>query len=102
MTTLIHRLLRTVRDKPLPALLIRAGNASGFAKRIDPPFGNPPSGSRFFDRHIGTPPLQFIKNIITAAPNKINYIIPNNVGVIRNGSFPANILSFLVAISCFL
>ena len=40
-----------------------------------------------FDRHLGTPPLQFVKNIITAAPNKINYIIPNNRGVIRNNSF---------------
>ena len=75
---------------------------SGLAKFIDPSFGNTPSGSRFFDRHIGTPPLQFVKNIITAAPNKINYIIPNNVGVIRNGSFPANIPLFSVAISCFL
>ena len=85
MTTLIHRLLSTVRDKPLPALLICAGNASSFAKLIDPSFGNTPSGSRFFDRHIGTPPLQFVKNIITTIPNKINCVIPNDNGVIRNG-----------------
>ena len=64
------------------------GDASGFAERIDPPFGNPPSGSRFFDRHTGTPPLHFVKNIITAVPYKINRIIPNNIDVIRNSCFP--------------
>ena len=92
MTTLIHRLLSTVWDKPLPALLICAGDTSSFAKLIDPSFGNTPSGSRFFDRHIGTPPLQFVKNIITTVPNKINYIVPNNNDIIRN--------SFILQIFC--
>ena len=29
--------------------------------------------------------MQFVKNIITTIPNKINCIIPNDNGVIRNG-----------------
>ena len=85
-------ILSTVRDKPLPALLICAGDTSGFAKLIDPPFSNAPSGSCFFDRHIGTPPLQFVKNIITTIPNKINCIIPNDNGIIWN--------SFVLRIFC--
>ena len=32
--------------------------------------------------------MQFVKNIITAVPNKINRIIPNNIDVIRNSCFP--------------
>ena len=36
--------------------------------------------------------MQFVKNIIIAAPNKINYIIPNNNYIIRN--------SFILQIFC--
>lgn len=80
---LIPGLLCVVGDNPLPAFLVRTGDASGFAKFIDAPLCNAPSERRFLDRHTATPTFLFFKNSITTVSNKINRIIPNNKGSVR-------------------
>ena len=87
----VHWLPGICRNNPLPTILICTGDPSRLAKCIYPAFCNPPDSGGFFDRHHGIPPffvlLSPFGNIITAIPNKSNWIVPNDADIVRKHPF---------------
>ena len=74
----VQRLIRIIRNDPLPSLLDCSGNSPRFAKLTHTPLRNVPKCGSLSNCHGDSTPLLVIENNITVVRKNIKCIIPNN------------------------
>lgn len=74
----VQRLIRIIRNDPLPSLLDCSGNSPRFAKLTHTPLRNVPKCGSLSNCHGDSTPLLVIENNIAVVLKNIKCIIPNN------------------------